>query len=300
MTHVLIVDDASVDRELAGGLIKRSESYHVEYASNGIDALEHLEVSLPFAVVTDLDMPEMDGMELIRIMSRRFPRIPIVVMAGHGNEEVALQALLQGATDYVPKSRLAVDLVEAIRRAVRLASSDRQHARLSQCLRRLETRHELENDVLLIAPLVDQFRQAAVDLGLVQEADMLQFSKAMAEAMWNGIFHGNLELTAAGSGVTQQLLDERRQQPPYRERRLHIHGVFTTDEARFTIRDAGPGFDPTKFPDVRSNPRRLADEPGRGLNLIRMFMDEVTFNEIGNEITLVRRARRVRDELGRT
>ena len=59
-------------------------------------------------------------------------------------------------------------------------------------------------------------------------------------------------------------------------------------EARFTIRDEGPGFDPAMLsnPTQAENLERCS---GRGLLLMRMFMDEVTFNSIGNEVTLVKR-----------
>ena len=122
---------------------------------------------------------------------------------------------------------------------------------------------------------------------------MLQFAKAMAEAMRKAIYHCKLEVsTEAGAHSAPNVIEARRQQAPYCDRRLFIHGLFTPQEARFIIRDGGAGFDPLRFPDVRSNLRSLAEGQGRGLVLIRMFMDEVTFNPAGNEITLVRRARR--------
>ena len=62
---------------------------------------------------------------------------------------------------------------------------------------------------------------------------------------------------------------------------------MTDDECRFVIRDEGPGFDPNSLPDA-TDPARPAP-CGRGLLLMRTFMDEVHFNEKGNEVTLVKR-----------
>ena len=59
-------------------------------------------------------------------------------------------------------------------------------------------------------------------------------------------------------------------------------------EAHFVIRDEGPGFDPSACPDP-TDPANLEKRSGRGLLLIRTFMDEVAFNEAGNQITLVKR-----------
>ena len=60
------------------------------------------------------------------------------------------------------------------------------------------------------------------------------------------------------------------------------------EEARLVIRDDGPGFDPSRIP-VAGEAGSLDSETGRGLVLMRAFLDEVTFNDRGNEATLVKR-----------
>ena len=76
MTVVLIVDDSSVDRRLAGGLLEKNSEFSVEYASNATDALSQMEASLPDVVLTDLIMTSMDGLELVNQIRRRFPHGP--------------------------------------------------------------------------------------------------------------------------------------------------------------------------------------------------------------------------------
>jgi anti-sigma regulatory factor (Ser/Thr protein kinase) len=68
-----------------------------------------------------------------------------------------------------------------------------------------------------------------------------------------------------------------------------VEAEFTHDEVRYRIRDQGHGFNPATVLDPRTTPRHLTADSGRGLSLMRLFMDEVTFNERGNEITLVKR-----------
>ena len=72
---------------------------------------------------------------------------------------------------------------------------------------------------------------------------------------------------------------------------MQIRAVFSPEEARIAVRDEGPGFDVASLPDVQADPDYLCEGEGRGLVLIRMFMDEASFAPEGNEITLVRRAR---------
>ena len=110
--------------------------------------------------------------------------------------------------------------------------------------------------------------------------------------MTNAIIHGNLEVSSKhreGDGEEfYRRIRKRQSQFPYSERTLFVEAVFRLGEARFAIRDEGQGFDPSQVsdPTQRSN----LDKPyGRGLFLIRAFMDEVLFNKEGNEITLIKR-----------
>ena len=118
---------------------------------------------------------------------------------------------------------------------------------------------------------------------------------ALGEAIINAVEHGNLELDSAlresddGSGYAR-LRDQRMTEPPYRDRRVEVIARLTKREAVYTIRDEGPGFNPDLLPDP-TDPESLMRPYGRGMMLIRTFMDEVRHNEAGNEITLIKRCR---------
>ncbi len=291
MTHILVVDDSEIDRRLAGKLLERGGRFHVEFASNGFEALEHLEERTPLAVVTDLLMPEMDGLELVEEMRRRFASIPVILITAHGSEEIALKALMAGAADFVPKTRLATDLSPAVE-GVLAVSGGRCHDRIASCLKEYEVRYELENDPGLIPPLLAELQETASDLGIVNKADRVRLGKAIGAAIENAMVHGNLELTTAelasysgGMGMVSQ----RRQSAPYSQRHVFVSARLTPDEARITIRDEGPGFDVTEISSPVSTPEQLISGEGRGLVLIRTFLDEIQFNHAGNEITLVKR-----------
>ena len=76
--------------------------------------LKRLERAAPALVLTDIQMPEMDGLELVRQMKSRFPAIPVVLVTAYGSEEVAAIALKVGAASYVPKRNLNRDLVPTL------------------------------------------------------------------------------------------------------------------------------------------------------------------------------------------
>jgi anti-sigma regulatory factor (Ser/Thr protein kinase) len=81
---------------------------------------------------------------------------------------------------------------------------------------------------------------------------------------------------------------QRCQERPYCDRRVHVTAVMTNREARYTVRDEGDGFDRSRLPDM-SDPKNLEQLRERGLVLIYAFMDQVQHNEMGNEVMMVKR-----------
>jgi hypothetical protein len=159
-------------------------------------------------------------------------------------------------------------------------------------MNQFECRFALENDPALIPPLVAYLQEHLIYLGLCDQTQRTRVGIALEESLLNGLHHGNLELSSDlrqdGSEAYAQLGNERRVMSPYRERRLHVHARLTIDQAVFVIRDEGPGFNFAALPDPRE-PANLQKLSGRGLMLIHTFMDAVTHNAAGNEITLVKR-----------
>ena len=94
----------------AGRLIDQDSRCHATYAEDGTQALARLADHPTSVVLTDLQMEGMDGLHLVRAIRNEHPQVPVIVMTGHGSEDAAMEALRVGATDYVPKQRLAQDL----------------------------------------------------------------------------------------------------------------------------------------------------------------------------------------------
>src|SRR5262245_55145793 len=106
MTTVLVVDDSPVDRHLAGKLLEKTAGMTVVYATDGRNALDVMRQTQLDLVLTDMQMPGMDGLELVGEVRSQYPQIPVILMTAHGSEELAVQALQQGASSYVPKRNL--------------------------------------------------------------------------------------------------------------------------------------------------------------------------------------------------
>ena len=86
------------------------------------EALESMQRGMPDVVICDLQMPEMNGLELVEAVTREFPAIPVILMTARGSEEIAAEALRKGAASYVPKSRLADNLYDTVNRILAAAA----------------------------------------------------------------------------------------------------------------------------------------------------------------------------------
>ncbi len=292
-THpILVVDDSPVSRRLAGRVLEKDPALRVEYANDGDEALTAIAERRPAAVVTDLEMPGMSGLDLVRAVRESHPGLPVILMTGGGSEDTAVEALRAGAANYVAKKNLALDLVTTVEQVLAAARVDRRQQRLLGSLTHVECRLALENDPALVPPLVEYLQGHVSQLGVCGPSDRVRVGVALEEALLNGLYHGNLELSSDlrqdGSGAFERLAAERRFQAPYAARRLHVAVTVSAAEAVFVIRDEGPGFDVSKVPDP-TDPENLEKASGRGLLLIRAFMDDVRHNATGNEITLVKR-----------
>ena len=292
MPTVLVVDDSAVDRRLVSGLLAKCKEVEVVTAASGEEAWEALARWQPAVIVTDLVMPGMSGLELVSRVAQRYPSIPIILMTGKGSEETAVAALKAGAASYVPKSVLHQHLVDTVQDVLAMVRARQSQARLMGCLQRGAFQFTLENDANLIPSLINYVQSVVASVGLCDEANVIRISIALEEALRNAMFHGNLELTSQqreGDPVEyQRLVEERSRSEPYTSRILHVMVEITPQMGRFVIRDQGPGFDPSSLPDPTA-PENLEKVSGRGLLLMRTFMDEVHFNEVGNEVILIKR-----------
>ncbi|MHB0959665.1 MAG: ATP-binding protein [Pirellulaceae bacterium] len=295
MPVVLIVDDSEVDRRLVGGLLPKDLEWLIEFADNGVEALEKMRLSLPDVVITDMLMPQMDGMELVSNIRVDYPHIPVILITGHGNEALAVEALEKGATSYVPKQLLGAKLQETVEQVLAVAKADRSYSRLISCLKTTQYSFELDNDPALIPPLVDLLQQILAGMRCCDATGRMHAGIALEEALLNAVLAGNLEMdrpqvlearNQLRQGRLSQLVRTRRAQPPYNSRVTHVHASISLDQAVFVIRDEGRGFDVTRVPD-RHDPETLEQLEGRGLVLIKNFMDEVRFNDNGTEVTMV-------------
>jgi DNA-binding NtrC family response regulator len=125
---VLIVEDEANMRRVLAALIAR-DGFRVLEARDGAEALERLREAPVDAVLTDLRMPQMNGLELLAEVVRQHPEIPVVLLTAHGTVGSAVEALKQGAFDYLTKPFEPDEVRQVMRKAVQTRRLDARETR---------------------------------------------------------------------------------------------------------------------------------------------------------------------------
>jgi PAS domain S-box-containing protein len=150
---VLLVDDEDAIREILG-LSIADLGYDVQTAANGPEALEALDIFNPAIVLTDIKMPGMDGIELLKRLKAKNPEVEVIMISGHGDMDLAIQSLQLEAMDFITKPIRDELLVNALKRATEKIGMRRQIREHTQNLERIVKEKS--------AKLVELERQLAV------------------------------------------------------------------------------------------------------------------------------------------
>ena len=144
---VHLVDDDEAVRRSAGFMLKTS-GYVVKSYVSGVELLKERELAQG-CILLDVRMPEMDGLQVQRELQDRGVALPVIVMTGHGDVNVAVQAMKAGAVDFIEKPFEKAVLISALDEGfARLAQAGRHSLRAEESRIRLQTLTPREHDVL--------------------------------------------------------------------------------------------------------------------------------------------------------
>lgn len=118
--RILVVDDQESMRDMLADLLDMM-GYEPCTVANGTAALEELIGSDVDLVITDLNMPEMDGIELMKRIKARTPELPVIVITGYGTFNTERQVLSDGADGYIPKPCTINRVQETVNTALGIA-----------------------------------------------------------------------------------------------------------------------------------------------------------------------------------
>ncbi|MCW3797913.1 response regulator [Sphingomonas sp. BN140010] len=163
---VHLVDDDEAIRRSASFMLKTSGFRVLSYES-GVDLLKTVRALEPGTILLDIRMPQMDGLEVQRALQEQGCKLPVVIMTGHGDVTVAVQAMKAGAVDFIEKPFDKQTLLGSLEAAnERLSNSRAQSSRLGDAQVRLNALTPRERDVLLGLVKGLPNKTIAYDLGI--------------------------------------------------------------------------------------------------------------------------------------
>jgi CheY-like chemotaxis protein len=253
-------------------------------AGDGVQALEKIEEWTIDLILTDLQMPKMDGLELVRKVRKSYPTIPIILTTGQGSEEIAAEALQAGATSYIPKTKLSGMLSSTVKEVLDILNTERSYEELIAHSVGSRFQFELSTNPTLLPQMVDFCLRMLQSLTLLDRIDRLRIVIAVDQALHNALYRGNLEFGShhridSRDFAVSEIVEERVNSEDFADRKIGV--LFEIKPSRFGIRiqDDGPGFD-------TSSVGSWGDPSLRGIILMNAFMDSVVYNDKGNVVEM--------------
>ncbi len=133
MSDILIVDDERDIRELISDILE-DEGYATRLAGNSDEAMASINAEPPALMILDIWLKDsqMDGIDILKTVKRDNPDVPVVIISGHGNIEIAVAAIKQGAYDFIEKPFNIDQLLVVIRRAMETSRLRRENQTLKR------------------------------------------------------------------------------------------------------------------------------------------------------------------------
>jgi CheY-like chemotaxis protein len=284
MTSVLLAEDSLAQAEMIRGLLE-SAGYEVTHAENGVIAMAEIRKRRPDVLLTDLMMPDMNGCELTRAVVQQFPEIPVLVFTAGGSESLAVDALADGAVNFVPKALLEARLIPAVQELADRVRVDKSCCESGANLVVPELVFELDSDPRCILPVTRYIQKTLAFANVMDVGTRFRLTSAISAALINAICYGNLEMRDDEESIYELMRGENRPaKVPYKVRLVVSVGVQDT---RVLVTHDGPGA-MTRTSPAPGTPESFELEDCRGLLLVTSFMDKVIYHQLSNEIVMVK------------
>lgn len=289
---ILLVDDEPEILEVIQEFLEL-KGHTIETAGNGKSALDmvlgHDDFDLVFS---DIKMPEMDGLTLLEKIRGNQIDVPVILISGQGDLNSSIRALQLGALDFIVKPVYLKSVEEALDKIETALAAERENKAAVELISEQKIALSFTSDLNKIRNIISYFNRYTQDLCGVFDLDANKLAICLQECLTNAIIHGNLQveskLKEEDWTAFDNLIKERQADPVLGNKKVFITLEQTPTELSFEISDEGEGFDPAILPDP-THPESWLKLSGRGILFIRSYMDEVSWNAVGNSITMVKR-----------
>lgn len=248
---------------------------------------------MPDLIFLDLDLPQLDGLSALSRIRHQDASVPVVMVSRDTSAEVTERALTLGAVNLIRKPFDEQEVQFVLEQIYKTIGVQADIHDVLDLLDGRVTKLSFVGAAGILSKVV-AYLGRELECGYPgYEVPITEIKLALYEALANAYEHGNLEIGFAektealetGGGITA-LVKKRLEDPRLAARRISIEVDYERHRAVYRIRDEGPGFDHTAH---LTKPIAAATAlHGRGITLISHYMDEVSWNEGGNEVRLAK------------
>lgn len=286
--NILVIDSPS------GKLcskVSECESWNCIFADNLEDALKNItETQIHLILANEIHCEDF-LQEILKHVEDNCSHVVTLVVSSAKFRKSVINSLSLGVLDFIPDSASSQELIATITRLLTLSLPQRNHNESFSCCKLCNLEFELSNDQQQIVPLISFLRRSIQSMTKFNEREINRITVSLDEVLLNAIIHGNLEVESDlrwgdGSKYREKIAKHQKEEP-YVSRTVSVKFQIDSNAITIQVNDQGPGYNPNAVVDPTD--LENIDRPfGRGLLLIRAFMDDVVHNDKGNEVTLVK------------
>ncbi len=288
MKSILVIDDESPVREVLK-IALRENGYTVREAEDGKKGMDSFYETKPDIVITDVNMPEMSGITVTQKIRALNADVDIVIMTGYGSEDLVIEALRAGASNYIKKPISFKELFTILDGLYLKRQNKKRHEVLKEVLLEERKTIAIDNDIRKVWGTVNQiFFNVPSRLG---ERELDGIKLGLYEIIVNAIEHGNLGITfeekedALNRNSYQNLLEVRLKKALEEKKTVSIDSVLDRGGIAIEVRDEGKGFDYSNLPNA-TDAESIMSAHGRGILLASLYFDSIEFRSPGNAVVL--------------
>jgi len=282
--RILIADDNADLRRLFQA-VSKSLGLNVLLAEDGQEAYTVFMEHEPDIVVTDYDMPKMNGVDLLKKIMLTANDTRTVLLTGVGNEQVAIDALESGADLYLKKPVDISSLKKLLTQEADTIVRQRQLHNISMLIKERQLKLRFETNVYKIPDIIALLIEKVE--AYLPSHDLLKVELGLSELITNAIEHGNLGITyaekseALKNNELENLYKIKLGSEEYKKRTVSVNFYMNNAFCEWEIIDQGDGFDWQRQPAPCIGNKLLCLH-GRGIFISKIQFDEIEYIGKGN------------------
>lgn len=288
---ILVVEDDYASRSYLEIILKK-EGYNFKSSDNGKDALEIFKEYLPDVVLSDINMSQMNGIELLGAIKKIKPETIMIMLTAYTSEEYVMQCIRLGANNYLKKPIPKHSILSLLRKHNVIISDIKSEKKVSSFLKKNNFKLQFKTDFNRIHAVVNYLVNETENL--FSEETKLDLKLGLSELVLNAVEHGNLGITfsekneAVQSDSLVELYEERMANPEFANKIVEINFSVFEFGGQWIIKDQGNGFIPESVPSPISEDGVLRLH-GRGIFICKFQFDEVEYIGNGNTVRVMKR-----------